>query len=104
MRVGFSGDVVADGRIEGHMEGVQLEVMLFSNVFLKFTVLGKCIFVTFTFIWFIKVSLARKLFSTLVAIAESACTLFIWFPRFHLQGNYFSTLVASASNCQIIFL
>ena len=77
MRVGFSGDVVADGRIEGHMEGVQLEVMLFSNVFLKFTVLGKCIFVTFTFIWFIKVSLAKKLFST---------------------------LVASASNCQIIFL
>ena len=73
MRVGFSGDVVADGRIEGHMEGVQLEVILFSNVFLKFTVLGKCIFVTFTFIWFIKVSLARKLFSTLVAIAESAC-------------------------------
>ena len=35
MRVGFSGDVVADGRIEGHMEGVQLEVMLFSNVFLS---------------------------------------------------------------------
>ena len=35
MHVGFSGDVVADGRIEGHMEGVQLEVMLFSNVFLS---------------------------------------------------------------------
>ena len=33
MRVGLSGDVVGDGRIEGHMEGVQLEVMLFSNVF-----------------------------------------------------------------------
>ena len=73
MRVGFSGDVVADGRIEGHMEGVQMEVMLFSDVFFKFAVLGKCIFVTFTFIWFIKVSLARKLFSTLVAIAESVC-------------------------------
>ena len=35
MRVGLSGDVVGDGRIEGHMEGVQLEVMLFSNVFLS---------------------------------------------------------------------
>ena len=35
MLVGFSGDVVAVRRIEGHMEGVQLEVMLFSNVFLS---------------------------------------------------------------------
>jgi len=34
MCVGFRGDVVADGRIEGHMEGVQLEVVLFSDVFL----------------------------------------------------------------------
>ena len=38
MRVGFSGDVVADGRIEGHMEGVQMEVMLFSDVFFKLNV------------------------------------------------------------------
>ena len=73
MHVGDGGEIEEDGRIEGHVKGVQWEVMLFSNVFFKFTVLGKCIFVTFTFIWFIKVSLARKLFSTLVAIAESVC-------------------------------
>ena len=47
------GEIEEDGRIEGHVEGVQWEVMLFSNVFFKFTVLRKCIF---TFLWFFKVS------------------------------------------------
>ena len=50
--VGDGGEIEEDGRIEGHVEGVQWEVMLFSNVFFKFTVLRKCIF---TFLWFFKV-------------------------------------------------
>ena len=54
--VGDGGEIEEDGRIEGHVEGVQWEVMLFSNVFFKFTVLRKCIF---TFLWFFKVSFAR---------------------------------------------
>ena len=33
MHVGDGGEVEEDGRIEGHVEGVQWEVMLFSNVF-----------------------------------------------------------------------
>ena len=34
--VGDGGEIEEDGRIEGHVEGVQWEVMLFSNVFFKF--------------------------------------------------------------------
>ena len=56
MHVGDGDEVEEDGRIEGHVEGVQWEVMLFSYVFFKFTVLRKCIF---TFLWFFKVSFAR---------------------------------------------
>ena len=33
--VGDGGEIEEDGRIEGHVEGVQWEVMLFSNVFLS---------------------------------------------------------------------
>ena len=36
MHVGDGGEIEEDGRIEGHVEGVQWEVMLFSNVFFKF--------------------------------------------------------------------
>ena len=56
MHVGDGGEIEEDGRIEGHVKGVQWKVMLFSNVFFKFTVLRKCIF---TFLWFFKVSFAR---------------------------------------------
>ena len=33
MHVGDGGEVEEDGRIKGHVEGVQLDVMLISNVF-----------------------------------------------------------------------
>ena len=33
MHVGDGGEIEEDGRIEGHVEGVQWKVMLFSNVF-----------------------------------------------------------------------
>ena len=35
MHVGDGGEIEEDGRIEGHVEGVQWKVMLFSNVFLS---------------------------------------------------------------------
>ena len=71
MHVGDGGEVEEDGRIKGHVESIQLETMLISNVLFKFTVFGKCIFAIFTFIWFFKVSFARKLFSSLVAFARN---------------------------------
>ena len=36
MHVGDGGEVEEDGRIKGHVEGVQLGVMLISNVFLVY--------------------------------------------------------------------